>query len=69
MDKNSANVYGIYRENIDLGFLAFIKGKHGFFTKCVDFLYRVDTRFFLYGPYRNLYNSYSFFLERGPLDD
>ena len=24
---------------------------------------------FLYGPYRNLYNSYRFFLERGPLND
>ena len=29
---------------IDLEFLAFIKGKQRFFTKCGNFLYRVDRK-------------------------
>ena len=68
MDKISENVCGVQRENIDLGFLAFIEGKQRFFTKCVEVIYRVDTRNVLYGPYRNLYSSHRFFFDRGPLD-
>ena len=68
LKKKTENVCGVHRENIDLGFLAFIEGKQRFFAKCVEVIYRVDTRIFLYGPYRNVYSSYRFFFDRGPLD-